>query len=1113
MLPCLSRIGFNVLVLGMMLGAMGLPVPAMETEVHTFPRELTVSSYGQSGDYRYYGSSNGLWRQTEWHEADNADRIWGQPGQAVAGVAIWGDTVVVAAGKTLALGSVEDSYSWREVPATAITPRTEQPWQDVRLLPWRFVARAERYYTSKEGDTWEALATGDRVVVAVGGAGDWLWCLANQPGRAGHVLGRSEDGRSWTWSEPLPENFRPAAGFFAVLEGNTAVVAGSLGGSQAGAPAILSLVWPDEGAARWQLFVHASDKNGGGIALAQTSGGVWARLPNGDVAASVTGFDWMRFAQNPLGTADTWLLVAGPVAFEVTLATKGGRHITFYDEQVEYAGRGGVVEIAWQEVKRSPSPADDAPLPDLLAQHPETKSALAAPAAPAAILSEGEETARDIELKNAQALPAGAARDQALAEHQAKWAEKLRYRKLATQLALAAKTFDDEATGWMRTAMLDAVAQNYGDLFGQSPVHLHNRLRLANLLAVAENKVSREKKIEILEGVLGDVPTLAYVWALRADLHLEDDEVAEAVGKLAVARRINAKDPLVVRVAAKLQARLAPAPANPVNDLLHAAHERAVQRVKDGDAAFARGSYSTAKTLWEEAEKAGQHEAALRLALLYTEGMGVAKDLPHALSLATKAKAAPQTRNRAGTVEDKVRRLMQANVPPKEAELASAEVFKAVGLIRPTVNPEADFQLGRDYEEGRQGTTPTERLAGAMSAYRRASDSDHVAATLALVRLLIERSQGLADQAESGDEYARNRQMELMEEIKQRVLQAARLGSGEALRIHALWIAQGQMGGEPPANAALALAKLQEAAAAGDLVAVRLLIRAAQAGEWKPPAADTVEKYVEQLAAAGEADAIALLKQRDQQKQFDRQFWGERGAPVADPQAAVAAVPAEAVVLKDAPGSLAAHLQLARPATTTARSFDAARALVTAMLGDERIDAAERAFLTEVVKPSFRVKVVSLADAQGQLREVVFLGSYQPQARAYLERFIPPAGSDQPAMTPLMRRYFWIWTGVNGWKRVVAHAESGPTGRREMIDVIKGWLGEKWPVSSVASGWSPLKDELGAFKNVLAQLTGKDHAVARSLLLESCQELDKALQDAMPDFLYAEFKENPAGDR
>ncbi len=445
-------------------------------------------------------------------------------------------------------------------------------------------------------------------------------------------------------------------------------------------------------------------------------------------------------------------------------------------------------------------------------------------------------------------------------------------------------------------------------------------------------------------------------------------------------------------------------------------------------------------------------------------------------------------------------------------------VINAAKKIAPTpatnkapANPAVDYALGLDYEEGRKGTAPSERKANAITAYRRASDADHVLATMALVRLLNEQRLELEEKGDSTNDQAVRRYEELVKEIQERILRAARLGNGEAMRIHALWIGQGQMGGDTQSNAVLALVKLEESAEAGDLIAMRLLIRAAQAGEWKPPATDTVEKFVEKLAAAGEADAKALLQQRDAQKSFEREFWGPRGTPVADPKAGTAAVPTEPTLVSGVPRPLLNHFQVSRPTTTTARSAEAARGLVIAMMSDGRIDAVERTILVEVTKPSFRLKLMQPADAQGAARELVFLGSYQSQARVYLERFIPVAGSERPEMTPLMQRYFWIWTGVNGWKQAIAHADASPAGRQEMLTVLQNWFSEKWPGSNVTNSYEPIRDELATFKNVLAQMKGREYEIGRSLVYEACQALDKSVNDAVPDFLYAEFKDAPAG--
>src|SRR5690606_31509917 len=124
--------------------------------------------------------------------------------------------------------------------------------------------------------------------------------------------------------------------------------------------------------------------------------------------------------------------------------------------------------------------------------------------------------------------------------------------------------------------------------------------------------------------------------------------------------------------------------ANPVNELMAAAYQRSIKQVKAGDELYAQGGVITAKTFWEEAEQAGNHEAALRLALLYMEGAGVAPDWSHALAWVEKAKTATATRDRAEKLEANLKVLAQVTVSPSAAAQARADAFAAVGLARPT---------------------------------------------------------------------------------------------------------------------------------------------------------------------------------------------------------------------------------------------------------------------------------------------------------------------------------------------------------------------------------------------------------------------------------------------
>ncbi len=178
-------------------------------------------------------------------------------------------------------------------------------------------------------------------------------------------------------------------------------------------------------------------------------------------------------------------------------------------------------------------------------------------AADVAVLTAEEERARSQQRAAAEAVPGANERAKALAEHDARWAEKIRYRSAAIELARAADASDDVATGSTRMELLDAAKTSFGDLFGKIPEHLHNKLSLSALVGVIDNKVNRERRVEILDAVLREVPTLADVWAMRAELHLEDGEIDKAAGKVAVAQTINAQDAAVQRVTAKLRSQQA----------------------------------------------------------------------------------------------------------------------------------------------------------------------------------------------------------------------------------------------------------------------------------------------------------------------------------------------------------------------------------------------------------------------------------------------------------------------------------------------------------------------------------------------------------------------------
>lgn len=170
-------------------------------------------------------------------------------------------------------------------------------------------------------------------------------------------------------------------------------------------------------------------------------------------------------------------------------------------------------------------------------------------------ITPGEITTRDRELQMARALPEGPARQQALADHERKWDEKLRFRQLAGKLFEAAALADTKENGMARTAALTGIRRTDAALFGQTPQHLGNRLLLPSLLGVVQNRIPREQHAELLDRILRDVPTLADVWVLRAGYHIEAGEWDLADGSLAVARLLNPKEPSLEKMENRLDAQ------------------------------------------------------------------------------------------------------------------------------------------------------------------------------------------------------------------------------------------------------------------------------------------------------------------------------------------------------------------------------------------------------------------------------------------------------------------------------------------------------------------------------------------------------------------------------
>lgn len=217
-------------------------------------------------------------------------------------------------------------------------------------------------------------------------------------------------------------------------------------------------------------------------------------------------------------------------------------------------------------------------------------------------------------------------------------------------------------------------------------------------------------------------------------------------------------------------------------------------------------------------------------------------------------------------------------------------------------------------------------------------------------------------------------------------------------------------------------------------------------------------------------------------------------------------VPAEEVVIAEVARPLFTTLQLGRPAAKTPRLVETARNLLAAMLIDEELDATEQALLRELLKPGFRVRVKTRAE-DGPVRELVYLGTFRPDAREVMARLVPPDGSTRPQFEGQTRQYFWFYTGKEGWERVIAHAEKGEAERAEMVAVIEQLVGGEWTKSSVANGFGPVKAEIERLQNSVANLKGAHYGVALRLLLAGCLAVDERVKDALPDFLYSDLRQ------
>lgn len=89
-------------------------------------------------------------------------------------------------------------------------------------------------------------------------------------------------------------------------------------------------------------------------------------------------------------------------------------------------------------------------------------------------------------------------------------------------------------------------------------------------------------------------------------------------------------------------------------------------------------------------------------------------------------------------------------------------------------------------------------------------------------------------------------------------------------------------------------------------------------------------------------------------------------------------VPAEEVV-REVPSALFDVLRLGQPGRTAPREVRQAREICTVIQTDETLDETERAVLSVLIRPEFRLRLQAQRGG-----EVVFVGTFVPEARALL---------------------------------------------------------------------------------------------------------------------------------
>lgn len=166
-----------------------------------------------------------------------------------------------------------------------------------------------------------------------------------------------------------------------------------------------------------------------------------------------------------------------------------------------------------------------------------------------------------------------------------------------------------------------------------------------------------------------------------------------------------------------------------------------------------------------------------------------------------------------------------------------------------------------------------------------------------------------------------------------------------------------------------------------------------------------------------------------------------------------------------------------------------ARQLSQAIKKDGTIDAAEQDLLTELTQSN--VRAITISSAQSPANSVTF-GTTSGRTRQVL----------QETQTPTAQLRALAQQGGNGIRELTKIYQRSPADAERVVNVLASQGMSAWEQSSVGNAYGPLRGMISAAYSGVSQLEGQDNSDARNMLHKAMNQIDRANNDAVPDFLY-----------